>query len=510
VPQRIASVDVGTNAIRFFAVSMEGDAVSRVLAEARFPVRFGHGVFSSGRISPGAMSAAVEGLQRVAAQMKELDVQKYRAVATSAVRESPNRRELVRAVRQRTGISLEVISGAEEMRLVHAAVARRMLLGAEQWIMVELGGGSVEVALADASRIHWCETHAMGAVRLLELFAPGGKETRDFLELLCEYAATIRLSARVRGARGHGFIATGGNIEVLARIAGVTAAGDKADTPRLTRAALRETMLKLSRMTVEQRMRAFDLRPDRADVILAAAVVYLHLATALGADDILVPGGGIREGIVLDLAEKLDVRRPSREEDTVEDAVALGRKYSFDEAHSVHVARLAGQLFDQLSSTHGLAGKDRRLLVAAAVLHDIGDFVSLKEHHKHALYLISRSELSGFTPREMFLVANIARYHRKGAPSVRHPEFALLSIADRERVRRLAAILRIADALDKEHREKIRRIEVRHRDGRIELAAGGNGDLLLERWALEKKGDLFRRVFGVEVTLASRQEARDA
>lgn len=177
MPRRVASIDLGTNAIRFYAVEMEGDTVSRVLAEARFPVRFGHGVFSAGRISPEDSAAALDGLEGVSTQMKDLGIQKYRAVATSAIRESPNRREFARAVKRRTGISLEIISGSEEIRLVHLAVTRRILLGADQWIMVELGGGSVEVALATSARILWCEAHAMGAVRLLELFAPDGKET---------------------------------------------------------------------------------------------------------------------------------------------------------------------------------------------------------------------------------------------------------------------------------------------------------------------------------------------
>ena len=500
---RIASIDVGTNAIRFFAVEMEGDSVTRVLSEARFPVRFGHGVFSAGRISADASAQALEGLERAAVQMKELGIQKYRAVATSAVRESPNRRELVRAVKRRTGISLEVISGSEEIRLVHVAVTRRLLLGADQWILVELGGGSVEVALATSARILWSETHAMGAVRLLELFAPGGKETPDFLELLSEYSATIRLSPRVREAKARGFIGTGGNIEVLARIA--NGAAEEADVRKLPVKGLRAAVEKLSRMTMEERMSAYDLRPDRADVIVPAGVVYSELAELLGVSEILVPGGGIREGIIFDLADKLAVRRPASDESTIEDAVALGRKYSFDEAHSVHVARLAGQLFDQLSAVHGLGSRDKRLLMAAAVLHDIGDFVSLKGHHKHSLYLISRAEISGFSQSEMFLIANIARYHRKSAPSVRHGEFALLSSADRERVRRLAAILRIADALDKEHREKIQQVEVRRKEGLIEIAAGRNGDLLLERWALEKKADMFRRVFGARVVLVSRE-----
>ncbi|HVP19192.1 MAG TPA: Ppx/GppA phosphatase family protein [Spirochaetia bacterium] len=506
--RRIASIDVGSNAIRFFAVEMDGDSLSRVLVEERFPVRFGHGVFSAGRISAEAASEAIAGLEHAAVKMKDLGVEKYRAVATAAIRESPNRREFVRSVRRRTGISVEIITGSEEIRLVHAAVKRRFLMGADQWVMVELGGGSVEVALATSARILWTETHAMGAVRLLELFAPGGKETRDYPELLSEYVATMRLPQRVRETKVRGFLATGGNIEALARIA-ARGAGEP-DVQRVSVSALRDVARKLARMDVQDRARTYGLRPDRADVVVPAAVVFGWLAEQFGAAEIIVPGGGIREGIAFDLAEKLGVRRPPSEESTVEDAAAIGRKYSFDEAHSVHVARLAGQLFDQLSATHGLSSRDRRLLTAAAVLHDIGDFVALKGHHKHSLYLISRTELNGFSPSEMFLVANIARYHRKGGPSMRHPEFALLSSVDRERVRRLAAILRIADALDKEHREKIQRIEVRQDEGRIEILAGRDGDLLLERWALEKKGDIFRRVFGAKVTLVPREAERHA
>ncbi len=503
MPRRVASIDVGTNAIRFFAVEMEDDSISRVLAEERFPVRLGTGVFSTGRISQKMTSDALDALEGVSKRLAELDVEEYRAVATSALRESVARREFVRSVKRRTGISLEVISGSEEIRLVHAVVRRRVLLGLDQWILVELGGGSVEVALADATRILASETHDMGAVRLLEMFAPESKEGKDFAELVSEYVATIRLSARIRDARPRGLIATGGNIDTLARIAARPV--HDAEVATLSVSTLRETARKLSRMTAVERMRDYDLRADRADVIVPAAIVYCRIAEMSGASEILAPGGGLREGIVYDLADRFSSRRPPTDEGTIEDAAALGRKYSFDESHSVHVARLAGQLFDQLPSVHRLGRRDRRLLVAAAVLHDIGDFVSLKGHHKHSMYLISRSELPGFTRSEMFLVANIARYHRKGAPSVRHPEFALLSGADRERVRRLAAILRIADALDKEHSGKIQRVEIRESEGRIEIVAGCNGELLLERWALEKKRDFFRRLFGAQVVLSKKE-----
>jgi exopolyphosphatase / guanosine-5'-triphosphate,3'-diphosphate pyrophosphatase len=458
-------------------------------------------VFTDGRIEPGAAAAASDALAQISLRMKDLAIARYRAVATSAVRESNNRREFLRRIRDRVGLRLEVISGPEEIRLVHAAVRRRVPLGTDPWILVELGGGSVEMALADGERVRWSETHAMGAVRLLELFARAGSEPEGFAHLVREYVATMRIPDRLRAARAKGLIGTGGNIDSLAHLrpAGTAAGGPL----RLSLPDLRSMIAELSRLPAEERMRRFGLRPDRADVIVPAAIVYEHLAVAVGAEEILVPGGGVREGIVFDLMERLTHRQDTREKQAVEDAAQLGRKFLFDEVHARHVARLAVSLFDQLEDLHGLGARDRRFLATAAILHDVGGFVSYKGHHKHSQYLISRSELPGFTPKEMLLVGTIARYHRKGPPSSLHPEFALLPPVERQRVRRLSALLRIADALDKEHRQKITRIEVDRRDGQVRIRAVDAAEVLLEQWALQKKDEVFREVFGVPVILTT-------
>ena len=500
-PQRVASIDVGTNAIRFLAAEFEDGARYRPIEETRLALRMGHSVFNGEGIDPAMAEAAAQGLSQFSRRMKELDVARYRAVATSAVRDSPNRRSFLRRVRTVAGLRLEIISGSEEIRLVHAAVRRRLSMGPDPWVLVELGGGSVEVALANESRVLWCETHPMGAVRLLELFARSAKEPRGFARLVEEYVATIRLPPRLTESTATGFIATGGNIEALVR---VKSGGEPGEVPaRLSRDDLHQIARTLSRMTVEERMRAYQLRPDRADVIVPAAIVYEHLAAMVGADGIYVPGGGIREGIVFELMERLAARRESRERNAVDDAATLGRKYSFDEVHARHVARLASRLFDQLRVLHGLGARERRLLAAAAVLHDVGDFVSFKGHHKHSLYLISRSELPGFTPTEMYVIGNIARYHRKGSPSILHPDYALLSPVDREKVRTLAALLRVADALDKEHRQKITDLRVTVSADSVRIEADGADEVLLEQWALRKKDDMFRDVFGRDVVLAT-------
>ena len=507
MPERVAAIDVGSNAIRFFAVEPDGGEGFRVVGETRIAVRLGHGVFSNGQIDAAAATEAAAGLVAAARKMTELSIERYRAVATSAVRESRNRRAFIRQVRETSGLRLEVISGSEEIRLVHASVRRRMALGKDTWCLVELGGGSVEIALADEARGSWSETHAMGAVRLMEMFVRGNSEPKEFSRLIQEYAATIRLPARLTERGVKGFVATGGNIESIARICRESP-GQSGGPRMLSVHEVREAIVKLSRMSVSERQKEYELRADRADVIVPAAIVYTHLAEKLGASEIVVPGGGVREGIIHDLLERRTARREA-EAAIVDNALSLGRKFLFDEKHAVHVARLAGSLYDQLAAVHGMGDRERRLLVAAALLHDIGGVVSLKSHHKHALYLIARSELSGFSSREMFIVGLIARYHRKAPPSPLHHEFAQLSLSDRHRVRLLAGLLRIADSLDKEHRQKITGIVVVRTDTSVQVRASGADDVLLEQWALKKKDDLFREVFGLDISLTRDGAATD-
>ena len=257
--------------------------------------------------------------------------------------------------------------------------------------------------------------------------------------------------------RPSGYIATGGNIETLAEMA--TAVPDAAGVSRLPVEDLARLIQRLSSMSYRERVEKLGLREDRADVILPAAIIYERLATLAQAREILVPYVGVKEGIVLDLADgvsPLGAGQVRQEEQQVaRTALALGRKYRFDEPHALHVASLALSLFDQTRAVHGMGEKERRILHAAALLHDIGSFVSYTRHHKHSLYLISHSNLAGFTPRETLMVANVARYHRRSFPKPQHEPFTALQKDDRDKVSALAALLRLADAMDREHRQRV-------------------------------------------------------
>lgn len=507
LPLRVACVDVGSNALRFIAAEFSTPDTYQILDQQRAAVRLGHDVFLTGRLTAAAMDAARTALADFFTRMKEHNVQAYRAVATSAVRESSNGVQFVDLVRDQTGLMIEVISGSEEARLVHTAVKRAFSLAEKEWIITDVGGGSVEVLLVDDSGILWSESHTMGSVRLLEELASVGEQPGRFRRLLEEYTSTLRLPSVAAYRKPAGFIATGGNAEALAGLANQHAqSGQPAVISIDTLRAIIET---LSRMSYRQRVDDLGLREDRADVILPAALIYERLALLAQAQEIIVPGVGIKEGVLFDLVEATTTRQihqDRRTQGVLAAATTMGRRFMFDESHACQVSKHALSLFDQLADLHGMGITDRCLLAAAALLHDIGGYISYKGHHKHSLYLISQAELPGFSSTEITIVANIARYHRKGEPAPHHESFASLNAADQERVVKLASILRLADALDREHAERVSGVSVERGEKEIVLHLEGVGDLLLEKWALARKSTLFESVFRLRVKVKGGRE----
>jgi exopolyphosphatase/guanosine-5'-triphosphate,3'-diphosphate pyrophosphatase len=274
--------------MRFLAAEFENKEKYTLLLSDRYPLRLGHDVFVSGLMTDETISSAICGLATFSDQLARLKVSRYRAVATSAVRESTNSDELVSRAHEEFGLELEKISGAEEARLVHLSVTHRIPLGGKQWILADLGGGSVEVSLVDEGGILWSESYTMGSVRLLEKLAGSGEEPERFHKLLEEKIQTLGIPAVILDKGPAGFIATGGNIGTPARLA-------------LT--DLRIFIEKLAGLSYRDRISKLGLKEDRADVILPASVVYERLAVLIGANEIIVPHADLREGIVLDLID---------------------------------------------------------------------------------------------------------------------------------------------------------------------------------------------------------------
>jgi len=510
LPPRYGVVDIGSNAIRMQVIEVrEAGTPHAILETSREPVRLGQDVFLTGAIPEASVAKAVEALRTFRTACDRWQVRGVRAVATSALREAANRDAIVRRIELETGIRVEIISGTEEAYLLVRAVEARVDLAQGRSMLVDVGGGSVEVTLVESGQIVVSESYRLGAVRLLEALRRdmrGGKDV-GFLALLDQYVGSLdrRIADRLGSAKIDRFVATGGNIETLgdlaARETALPAAGGVEAIPRKT---LSEWIQRLARLSYAERVEELGLAPDRADVVLPAAVVYYRLAEVARAEKLLIPRVGLRDGLVREVvAGHLETAQAADRRGTVmAGATALARKYHADLAHAEKVRELALSLFDQTSSLHGLGAEERVLLEAAAMLHDIGGFVSAASHHKHAHYLIRSSDLVGLSESEREIVALAARYHRRSHPKRTHLEFQQRTREERDRVMKIAAILRLADALDREHQAKVASVEAKIGERYLDLvrtaANAADGDLALEHWAVHRKGSLFVEAFGLQ------------
>jgi len=512
-PIRCAGMDVGSNALRLAIAEFKSPTRYKILERKRVPVRLGESVFQTSRIDPETLEAALDAFRDFRRCMEEYDVVLHRAVATSATREAKNRAAFLERVHTETGIDLDLIPGTEEARLVALAVQAKVRLRGTTLIM-DVGGGSSELALVQRGQILLVESHDLGSVRLLKQVSGGAKaraaKKGQLLRILRETVRASRFPL-LESLRRHSvkLIGTGGNIEALASLN--SSDNGKGDGPRepvkLPVARLKGHLETLADMSAEERAKKYDLRPDRADVIVPAGAIFEYVAGRARARQITVPFVGLVDGVLLDLALAAGASGTKKLESsqTLNAARALMKKYDTDPKHSRHVTELALSLFDQLKSVHGLGKRDRLLLEIAGLLHEVGNFISASGHHRHAYYIISETPILGLTDEELHIVACVARYHRKAPPDTSHECYALLDEKARDRVRALAAMLRLADALDHDHRQRIVEVSAKVRDSELVLKARTRGDVTLDEWSVgEKGGDLFEEEFGMTPVLKAR------
>jgi exopolyphosphatase/guanosine-5'-triphosphate,3'-diphosphate pyrophosphatase len=424
-----------------------------------------------------------------------------KAVGTSALREATNRDSVLKAVKKATGIDISIIGGEEEARLIHLAVKNAVNLKSKVALVIDVGGGSVEVTLADDANVLCTESYAMGGVRLLKILDEKAGEER-FNQLVTEYvdATQRRLQQEIGSQKIDICVGTGGSIESIGELR--REFFDKNSNQKVTADELKSLVKKLRGSTFEERIQNLRLRPDRADVIVPAAIVLQKIVQQAGVSEVIIPGVGLKDGVLMEIVLELrDQEKQSHRTQVVESARRLGRKYFFDEKHAAIVAKLALQIFDQTQTFHELDDESRLILEVSALLHDIGHYVNVSNHHKHTFYLIQASPLVGMTQLQMDMVANVARYHRKSAPKMQHKPYEDLPPKQRLTISQLAAILRMADALDHEHASTVEEVKVDYKRPKFMFRLKGKGDMLLEKWALAAKRDLFESVFDANVVV---------
>ena len=498
----LAALDIGSNAMRLAIATVDADRHITIQDVLREPVRLGQDVFTTGVITERTIELACDALLRFRQAIDGHGAKHVRVVATSAMRDAVNREIFLDRVQQATGLEISIIGPEEEARLIHLAVKEKVDLHDRLAVLVDIGGGSTEITLAADGEILSTASYRMGSVRLLHTLGDRTVDERQVQQLIQEYVdATQRRISREIGDRKIDLcIGTGGNLESLGDLRREVLGAER-DT-MVPAAELDQLVTKLTSLTYQERVQQLRLRPDRADVIVPAALIIQRILRICRANELLVPRVGLKDGLLLDIVEDLyGDRKHLRRDQVIASAVQVGRKYQFDEPHALTVARFAGQLFDRTKDLHRLGQEYRLFLEVAATLHDIGQFISATDHHKHTQYLLMATPMIGLTRDQVAIIANVARYHRKSLPKPQHDAYRALAPKERVVVSKLAALLRLADAMDTEHASKVHTIETEYKKPKFILSLRGDGDLLLEKWALAKKADMFEDVYGVKLVI---------
>ncbi|MDB4957684.1 MAG: Ppx/GppA phosphatase [Myxococcales bacterium] len=495
---RLGAIDAGSNAIRVVIAELAATDLIRVEAE-RIPVRLGHKAFTSGELDTKTIDQAVAAFVHFRQRFDSDGVTIYRAVATSAVRNASNRDVLLHRLYHEAGIELDVIEGEEEARLVRKAVIQAMP-GSPPRAILDLGGGSLEVSLRQGSA--W-RGHSLpvGTVRLLETFGLDGAIAEAEAGMVRRYTATLMHPiARGAGAGWTTAAITGGNAEALAKIFG----DGNPSTPSMDLLALEKGLPSIVSATVEERMAKFGVKRDRAEVLGIAALVFATVARQLGIQKLVAPGVGVREGVLIELAET--AREEQAKAEGAHDKALLTAARSFanrvdhDTTHGEHVRLLSRALFHQLRDVHGVPDDRGVLLEVAALLHDVGEVVNQRGHHKHSEYMIRWGRIPGLDDTGREMVALMARCHRKDPGRAKQMiNDSPLAKEQRVHLRRMTALLRIADGLDSEHRSRVEQVVCTRMGDSIVLDLVVRDGPSRDDAQLVRKADMLKEELGLDV-----------
>ena len=485
----------------------------RILAEDRQVTRLGESVFRSGRISDEAMDFLTQSLERMAGAYNRLEIVGVRAVATSAVRDAGNQQDFLGRTSAALGTNVEIISGPEEARLIHLGVEARWPRPKERTLIIDVGGGSAELIISQGGQLIDAVSKPLGAVRLTEVFLKSDPPLREEVHRLDRYIEE-KLSSFHKQHGAEKFdraIATSATAGAIVSVANGVPRNkrDEADRLRATAAQIRELYGTLAQTDVAARRKIPGIGPRRAEIVTAGTAVFSRVLDLFGHRSLYYCVAGVRDGIIADLTARgvgRELSQLSREQRGVVETMA--KRYGVPMKHARHVASLSHRLFEVLQPLHLLPPAAGKLIEASAYLHDIGHFVSGTGHHKHSAYLVANSDLPGFTDEERLTIAALCRFHRKSMPQPRHSHFQALDLDAKRTVLHLAPLLRIADALDRGHEQKVYDIANVTRDGNVSVSVHAEQDADLEIWAANEAAQTFRDVYAKPISLLRAKSSR--
>lgn len=509
---RIAAIDLGTNSLHLLVVEARPGGSFVPLLREKEMLRLGDGVARHGRIDPDKARQAVDTMRRFRALAENAGASVVVACATSAFREADNGHWLIGAIEDATGISARIIGGQEEAGLIYSAIRASVLVGPSSVLGFDLGGGSLEIMVGNASDLQWATSLPLGVARLAAELVRHGRLTSGDVRRLRKRMVTL-LDPVVSELAGrfapscHGLVVgSGGTFCALARMLAHRRTGVlpvSVNQLAFTRGELLELHEDLLRMGTADRRRLPGLEGRRADLVPVGSTLLATGMELFGFEEVTISEWALREGIVLETLRAAGAASQGERNIRRASVVALAQRCNWEETHARQVARLALDIFGGTRRMHRMGPADEELLEYAALLHDIGDHVSVHGRHKHTSYLIQHGGLRGFAPEEVATLAALARYGTRGQPKASHEPFGSLPRKERERVVKLAAILRVAAALDRGRAQAVDAIEVEATGSRvrIRLAAGRNCDV--ELWAADREGEPFERAVGRRLELVA-------
>jgi exopolyphosphatase / guanosine-5'-triphosphate,3'-diphosphate pyrophosphatase len=504
-----AAVDIGSNSVRLkIARLIRGHL--RPVHEDREVTRLGEGVFRSGFLTPEAMAETVKVLRRFHRTTQQFVTDTVRVVATSAMRDARNSQAFLEWVRSSTGWTVEIISGVEEARLIHLGLVSNLRVDGSAALMIDLGGGSCELTVSKQGQIRETVSLPLGAVRLTDEFLRHDPPRKGELKRMQGFITreVNRIASRIVAAKVSGVIATSGTADALATAASNLRKNGSRQRLVVSRAEMSRLAKRLARLPVEERRKFQGIGLRRAEIVVAGAVVYQELLERCHLSGFRYSPLGLRDGLLAQMGAEYDHSTRSGKQIESERWESITRTvahYGVDMKHALDVRASAMLLFSSLRSVHGLTPEYREWLSAAAMLYEVGDYVNRNEHHRHTYYIISNSEILGYTPQQRRLIAAIARYLGKSRPTVDEPAIKILEPEERAGVQKAIMLLRLARALNLGRSRAVQKIRVSHRAAEVHLTLVPRRRMGvdLELWAIEKDAPYFREVFGRELSIAA-------
>ena len=514
-PVVMSAIDIGSYSLKMKMVEIDEVGNIRLLERVSKSAALGKDSFSEGKVSFETVENICEILKGFQNLMKEYNSKHYRAVATSAIREAENREYLIDQIKLKTGLKVEVINNSQERFLTYKAIRDNLSnhhkIRKEGLMLVEVGSGSVEMTLYSEGKFRSTYNLKLGHLRLREVLSDLKKRTLKFPDLMEEYIEgklDILKFIEEDYSLKH-FMVLGSEMRRISKL--WKPVESSAKIPTISLENFQSFYNEIVDKSITHIAEEYRISTDLASIVLPSLMIIKKFSAMTLADEIQIPSISLSDGIVSDFVDQRfnTQRQLDFIEDVQEQAFEIAKKYHGDLNHARYVEENSMLLFDVLKKTHGLKKHEKFLLQLACKLHDIGKFVNINNHYEHSYQLIKASPILSLSEEDLEIVANVAKYHSSRTPHMIDDSYRKLGSKDQLKVAKLAAIIRLADALDRNHSQKISNVKIRLKDKSLIISGEAESDTLLEEWIFEIKGELFRTVFGITPQLKIRKKVPD-